>query len=343
MTGADFGRSEPCPWGGPRVSYPTDEVVGHYRRMLLIRRFEEALSDLFAEGKVPGTAHFCIGQEACAVGAIAALEPGDLVTSNHRGHGHVLSKGGDAGRLMAELMGKATGFCGGRSGSQHLCCPEIGFLGSNGITAGMIPVATGAALSQKLLDTGHVVMCFFGDGATGQGAFHEGVNLGAVWGLPIVYVCENNGYAMSMPVGKAFRKPSAAGRGEAYGLPTLAVDGMDYFAVRYAAEKAVARARQGRGPTLIEAVTYRFCGHSKSDECEYRTRDEEENWRRRDPLATLARRLREDGALDEAAEARLVAEVEAEVAAAVEAASASPEPDPATATAEVYADSYPSG
>jgi TPP-dependent pyruvate/acetoin dehydrogenase alpha subunit len=319
------------------LPYPADELLRHYRTMLLIRRFEEMVSSLFSQGLVAGTAHFCIGQEACAVGAVAALRPDDLVTSNHRGHGHCLAKGGDPGRLLAELLGKATGYCGGRSGSQHLCNLGAGFLGANGITGGMVPVATGAALAQHMLGTGRVVLCFFGDGATAQGAFHEAINLGALWSLPIVYFCENNFYAMSLHISRAFREVSVAKRASVYGLPTVTVDGMDYFAVRAASEEAVARARRGEGPTLIEALTYRFCGHSKSDDCAYRAPAEEEHWRRRDPLAVMRQRLQAAGLLDEAGETVLAAEVEAQLQAALDFARRSPDPDPASAREGVFA------
>lgn len=322
-------------------AYPPDELLAHYRLMLLIRRFEETLSDLFAHGGIPGTAHFCIGQEACAVGAIAALGPDDLVTSNHRGHGHALAKTRDPKRLMAELMGKATGFCSGRSGSQHLCCIEKGFLGSNGITGGMVPIAVGAALSQKLLRTGRIVLCFFGDGATGQGVFHEAVNMAAIWRLPVVFFCENNGYAMSLPVEKAFREPSVARRVVAHGLSAATVDGMDYFAVRQAVEDAARQTRDGHGPVLIEAITYRFCGHSKSDDCAYRSREEEDRWRDRDPVLVMAARLRAAGLLDSETEARLAAEVEAEVREAVAFAQSSPFPEPATACDFLFSGRYP--
>ncbi|MFW5867828.1 MAG: thiamine pyrophosphate-dependent dehydrogenase E1 component subunit alpha, partial [Armatimonadota bacterium] len=198
----------------------TDQMLlESWRTMLLIRRFEEAVAEVFAEGRVVGTAHFCIGQEASAVGAVAALRSDDMVTSNHRGHGHFLAKGADPGRLMAELFGKATGYAGGRGGSQHVADFSLGFLGSHGITAGMIPVATGAALSQKQLDTGRVVVAFFGDGATGQGAFHEAVNIGAAWELPIVYLCENNLYAMSTSIEQSFKVTEVAERASAYGIP----------------------------------------------------------------------------------------------------------------------------
>jgi len=322
------------------LPYPREELLAHYERMLVIRYFEETLSDLFGEGVIPGTAHFCIGQEACAVGAVAALGREDLVTSNHRGHGHLLAKGGDPGRLMAELFGKSTGYCGGRSGSQHLCEPGIGFLGCNGITGGMVPVATGAALSQQRLGTGRVVMAFFGDGATGQGVFHEALNMAALWRLPIVYLCENNQYAMSLHVSRAFAEPSAARRLAGFGLPTETVDGMDYFAVRSAAQRAVERARAGEGPTLVEALTYRFCGHSKSDECAYRTGDEEEDWRRRDPLVVMRGRLIELGVLDDPGDDALRRRAKSSVEEAVAHARTSPDPDPATATRHLLAGEY---
>ena len=301
------------------------ELLAAYRCLVLIRRFEERLSDLFAQGRVPGTAHFCLGQEACAVGAVAALRSGDLVTSNHRGHGHFLALGADPRRVLAEIMGKADGYCGGRSGSQHMSAPDLGFLGANGITGGMIPVATGAALSQKLLGSGAVVLCFFGDGATGTGAFHEGVNLGAVWQLPVVYFCENNGYAMSTPLGESFRVSAVAERAAAYGLPAAQVDGNDYFAVRAATEAAVARARAGEGPALIEALTWRQCGHSRSDECEYRTPEQEAAGLARDPLPRMRQALLDRGA-SEADLLAAEAAAEQDVAAAEEFADRSPEP-----------------
>jgi len=307
--------------------YELEELLHHYHLMYLIRRFEQRLSDLFAEGKVPGTAHFCIGQEACAVGAVAALRPDDWVTSNHRGHGHLIAKGGDPRKVLAEILGKATGYCAGRSGSQHMSRPEIGFLGANGITGGMIPVATGAALSQQLLLTDRVVLCFFGDGATGQGAFHEAVNLGAIWQLPVIYFCENNGYAMSTPVREAFRVASVAERVAAYGVPGVTVDGNDYFAVREATQAAVDRARGGGGPTLVEALTWRQCGHSRSDECEYRTPEEEAEGLARDPLPRMRAALLGLGATaDRLDESERWAEEE--VIAAEEFALKSPEPSP---------------
>ena len=315
-----------------------EELLDCYRRMLLIRRFEEAVEDLFGQGLVVGTAHFCIGQEATAVGAIRALRPDDLVTSNHRGHGHFLAKGADPRRLMAELFGKATGYAGGRGGSQHVADFSLGFLGSHGITGGMIPIATGAALSQKLLGTGRVVLCFFGDGATGQGAFHEAANMGAIWELPIVYLCENNLYAMSTRVTESFRLQSVAERAQAYGMPGVTADGNDVTAVHEAVHDAAERARAGGGPTLVEALTYRQCGHSRSDECLYRTDAEEEQWARRDPIRRLAAHLLDQELAGPEQLEEIASAVEAEIAAAVEFARESPDPDPATVTQGVFSD-----
>ena len=313
-------------------------LLRSYRTMVLIRRFEEAVADCFAEGLVVGTAHFCIGQEASATGTVEALRPDDMVTSNHRGHGHFLAKGADPGRLMAELFGRETGYARGRGGSQHVADFSIGFLGSHGITAGMIPVATGAALSQQLLGTGRVVVAFFGDGATGQGAFHEAVNIGSAWDLPIIYLCENNLYAMSTSVDQSFRVTSVADRACAYGIPGVSVDGNDVEAVHEAVTEAAERARGGAGPTLIEARTYRYCGHSKSDECLYRTDEEEACWLERDPLIIASERLIGRGAADWAALDTIETEVADEVAEAVRFARESAEPDPATVTEGVFAE-----
>jgi TPP-dependent pyruvate/acetoin dehydrogenase alpha subunit len=317
----------------------TDEVLlQSWRTMLLIRRFEEAVERVFAEGRVVGTAHFCIGQEASAVGTVAALRDDDMVTSNHRGHGHFLAKGADPGRLMAELFGRETGYARGRGGSQHVADFSIGFLGSHGITAGMIPVATGAALSQKQLETGRVVVAFFGDGATGQGAFHEAVNIGAAWELPIVYLCENNLYAMSTPIEQSFKVTSVADRASAWGIPGVSVDGNDVEAVQEAVHRAAEQARMGGGPTLLEARTYRHCGHSKSDQCLYRTDDEEQRWIERDPLTLAEERILEREIATRAELDPIAEEVAAEVEAAVRFAEESPDPDPATVTDGVFAD-----
>ena len=312
------------------------EPIETYRKLLLIRRFEERVQSLFEEGEVFGTCHLCIGQEAVAVGVAEALSPGDQVVSCHRGHGHLLAMGGDPARLLGELMGKQMGYCRGRGGSQHLSVPSIGFLGTNGITGGGLPIATGAALSAKLRETGSVVICFFGDGATNQGTFHESLNMASLWQLPILYVCENNGYAMSMPVACSVAGGDILGRARAYAMRAARVDGMDVVAVRRAAEAAISGVRSGKCPAFLEAMTYRFCGHSKSDRLVYRTRQEEAEWRRRDPVAK---------ARDALAKAGLASDVErvaSEVREALEAAErecvSSPDADPAGAAKGVYAD-----
>ncbi len=271
------------------------DLLGHYERMLTIRRFEEALDELFSRSLVRGTCHLCVGQEVSAVAACAGLRPDDQVTSTHRGHGHLIAKGGDPKRIMAELFGRATGYAGGRGGSQHMACHEIGFLGSNGITAGGIPVATGAALAAKTLGTGRVVLAFFGDGATAQGAFHESLNIGSLWKLPVVYYCENNMYAMSTHVSHHSAQADIASRAAAYAMPGVRVDGNDFFATREAVRAAAERARGGQGPTLIEALTYRHLGHSKSDKREYRSREEEEEALCRDGIARFRAWLLAEG------------------------------------------------
>jgi acetoin:2,6-dichlorophenolindophenol oxidoreductase subunit alpha len=323
------------------MRYPPEQLIHHFRLMTTIRDFEDALSDLFATGVIGGTSHFCLGQEACAVGAVAALQPSDLVTSNHRGHGHFIAKGADPGRMMAELMGKQDGYSHGRGGSQHMADFSIGFLGSNGITGGMIPVATGAALTQKIKNTARVVLCFFGDGACAQGAFHEALNMGAIWQLPIVYFIENNLYAMSTSVAENFRRTDLAGFADSYTIPGMTVDGNDYFAVREAVAEATANARAGNGPTLIEAQTYRLCGHSKSDQCEYRSAAEEAQWAARDPLLRMRQQLISLNILDEKGADEVAKQAAAAIRRAVSFAESSPEPDPAAVTCGILSGSYP--
>ena len=320
------------------MSYPAEELREHYRLMWLIREFEQALSEQFSAGAIGGTSHFCIGQEACAVGAVAGLQGDDLMTSNHRGHGHFLAKGADPGRLMAELMGRADGYSAGRGGSQHMADFSIGFLGSNGITGGMIPVATGAALSQRLLGTGRIVLCMFGDGACAQGAFHEGINMGSIWRLPIVYFIENNLYAMSTPARGNFNLERLSGFAGSYCIAGVSVDGNDYFAVREVTARAAERARAGDGPTIIEALTYRQCGHSKSDTCEYRSDEEEQCWAERDPLSSMRARLLADGVVDSAGADEIERAAGAAVEAAIEFARGSPAPSAETAATGVFSD-----
>ncbi len=306
--------------------------------LTLCRAFEERVLKLVSDGSIRGTTHPYVGQEAVAVGTCLVLRADDWVMSTHRGHGHLLAKGGDPKRLMAELFGKATGYGGGKGGTQHMADYAVGHLGSNGITGGGIPIGTGAALSAQMRGSGQVVAVFFGDGAANQGTFHESLNLAALWRLPAVYVCENNLYAMSTPVREACAIEHIADRAAAYGMPGAQVDGMDVPAVAGAVRTAVERARNGRGPSLIECKTYRFLGHSKSDQRVYRSREEEAAWRERDPIARFRATLLEH-ALASAADLDAIArEAMDAVDAAVDFARSSPFPGPEAVTDGLFTD-----
>jgi TPP-dependent pyruvate/acetoin dehydrogenase alpha subunit len=308
-----------------------ETVQALYRKVALIRRFEDRVYRLFLEGEIPGTLHQYQGQEAVAAGVCSTLRLDDWITSTHRPHGHALAKGVNTSEAMAELYGKATGCCGGKGGSMHLGDPAVGMLPAIAIVAGGNTIVTGLGLAMKLRKSDQVAACFFGEGATNEGAFHEGLNFSAVEQLPIVWVCENNLYGASTPYGRVSLVPNVADRAKVYGIPSEIVDGMDAVAVREACAAAVQRARAGGGPTLLECKTYRFTGHSRSDARGYRTREEEQEWAKRDPLIVLAARL------DEQTVARLEVEVKAELDQAVEFARNSPDPDPATALEHVYA------
>jgi acetoin:2,6-dichlorophenolindophenol oxidoreductase subunit alpha len=267
--------------------------------MWRIRRFEEKVEELYGLGRVHGTMHLSIGQEAVAAGWSLALDEQDYLLSHHRGHGHCLAKGARADLMMAELLGRETGYCRGRGGSMHIADVSRNNLGANGIVGGGIPIAAGLGLSVRLRQGREVVLSVFGDGAVTEGAFHEAVNLAAIWDLPVIFLCENNQYAMSMPVAHAMRV-GIAEHAAAYGIPGVRVDGNDVGAVFAAVKDASAAGRAGTGPSLIEAVTYRYRGHSKSDRNLYRTRDEIEEWRReRDPIARFERALAERGLVSE--------------------------------------------
>jgi len=302
-----------------------------YRQMLLIRRFEERVYRLFLEGEIPGTLHQYHGQEAVAVGACDILERDDWITSTHRPHGHALAKGVSARAAMAELYGKRTGACAGKGGSMHLGDPAVGMLPAIAIVAGGAIVATGLGLAMKLRRSGQVTACFFGEGATNEGAFHEGFNFAAVRRLPVVFVCENNLYGASTRYNLVSLVTDVAERARAYGVPGRIVDGMDVLAVRQAMSEAVAAARAGAGPTLLECKTYRFTGHSRSDGRGYRSRAEEAQWAARDPLLVLGPVL----APDAAEQAEL--DVKAELDDAVEFARSSPFPAGEEAFDDVYA------
>jgi TPP-dependent pyruvate/acetoin dehydrogenase alpha subunit len=312
---------------------PAAEVAEHlhlYREMLLIRRFEERCNALFLQGRIPSTLHLSIGQEAVAVGVCAALRRDDYLTSTHRPHGHALAKGVSAGGIMAELFAKATGCCKGKGGSMHVGGMEVGMPPAIAIVGGGAPIACGMGLSAKMRGTEQVVASFFGDGGANEGAVHEAMNIAAVWRLPVLFVCENNLYGASTHVKEVIAVENVADRAAAYGMPGVIVDGNDVLAVRDATRQAVERARGGAGPTLIECKTYRLCGHSRSDACGYRTRDEEGEWRERDPLLVLGRRL-VAADLEDAER-----EVEAEIDAAVAFAEESPYPAAEDALRHVF-------
>jgi TPP-dependent pyruvate/acetoin dehydrogenase alpha subunit len=308
-----------------------------YRTMLVIRYFEQKVEELFSRGVIHGTTHPATGQEAVAVGVCSALRKGDYITSTHRGHAHFIARGGDPRRMMAELFGKATGYSRGRGGSQLMADYALGFLGGNGITGGSIPIATGAALSAKLRGSGRIAVCFFGDGASNQGTFHESLNLAAIWKLPVVYVCENNLYAMSTPAQAALSIPHVADRAAAYGIPGVVVDGNDLLAVRKTVRAACDRARRMEGPTLVECKTYRLSGHSRGDPRHYRSRAEEEMWRKRDAIGRFRRVLMDRMLLNPAGDRQLRREARTVVAQAVRYARQSPDPDPATLEDGVFA------
>jgi acetoin:2,6-dichlorophenolindophenol oxidoreductase subunit alpha len=302
-----------------------------------IRRFEEAVDDLFARGLMHGTMHLSIGQEASPTGVCLALRDTDAITSTHRGHGHCIAKGADLVRMMAELLAKETGYCRGRGGSMHIADVETNNLGANGIVAGGIPIAAGAALAYKLRGEDRVVACFFGDGAVNEGAFHEAVNLAAIWHLPVVFICENNKYGMSFSTEKSMLVHHVADKAAGYGIPGVTVDGHDVGAVYDAMETAVARARAGEGPTLLEAVTYRWKGHSKSDKNLYRTRDEISEWQDKDPIPRFEAQVVEAGLLTTEEVAAVRDEVVATLRAAVREANSAPDADPSDLLDSVFA------
>jgi pyruvate dehydrogenase E1 component alpha subunit len=306
--------------------------------MLRIRAFDERIVALFAAGKIAGAVHSYVGEEAVAAGVCANLRRDDYITSTHRGHGHLLAKGGRMDRMMAELFGRVDGYCRGKGGSMHMVDVGLGILGANGIVGAGIPIATGAATAVRLRQSDQVVACFFGDGAANIGAFHEGINLAATWRLPVVFVCENNLYAQFTAQSLHAATPDLSVRGVAYGIPGISVDGNDAVAVAEVAATAVARARAGEGPTLIEAKTYRWFGHAINNPASAlgRPADEIEAWKARDPIPRLEQLLLQDGTLTSEALQALQAQVADELESAIAFADASPVPDPTDALEDVY-------
>jgi pyruvate dehydrogenase E1 component alpha subunit len=313
------------------MQWGTDRLLEGYRRMLRIRKFEEEAVRLTEAGETPGGMHSSVGQEAAIVGACLALRDDDYITGTHRSHGHPIGKGADLRPLMAELFGKATGICKGRGGSMHFADRRVGIIGESAIVGGGIPLATGAGLSIQIRGTDQVSLCFFGDGAANQGTLGESLNLAAIWKLPVIFFCENNLYAISTPVSQSHGQPDIARRGEGYGVPGVIVDGQDLKAVYEATQRAVERARDRGGPTLIEAKTYRFEEHCTGLSIlrPYRQNSEVQSYRKeRDPLLIHRSRLTREG-IAEADIVSVEAEVAASVAEAVRFARESPQPDPA--------------
>ncbi len=318
------------------MKIPIDTLKLMYANMAITRAFEDTAARLFSLGKVHGTAHFCVGEEATAAGVCAAIEPQDLIYATHRGHGQSISKGMNVATMMAEFLGKATGVCKGKGGCMHIADVAAGNLGANGIVGGGIPIAVGAALSTVMQRIERVVVCFFGDGASNEGTFHEALNLASVWKLPVLFVCINNQYGMSMNVRRAMAVDDIAVRAAAYGMPGRSVDGNDAVAVYEAAREARA-AVAGGGPTLLVLNTYRILGHSKSDAGLYRSREEVEAWKAKDPIRRMAALLCEKGVCTPEELAAMDAAAAETVQKALAFAEASPEPSIETVEDDVYA------
>ncbi|HEY8475231.1 MAG TPA: thiamine pyrophosphate-dependent dehydrogenase E1 component subunit alpha [Chloroflexota bacterium] len=315
----------------------TDQLLRMYRTMVTVRVFDSEVLRLFREGRFKGSTHPYNGQEAVAVGACAALTDRDYITSTHRGHGHCIAKGADLKLMMAEIMGRATGYCKGKGGSMHICDFSKGNLGANGIVGAGIGIAGGAALACKIRNDGRVALSFFSDGANNQGLLHETANMAAIWKLPLILLCENNHYAMSMRVSESTAVPDIAIRAAAYGIPGVVVDGQDVLAVYEVVREARERALAGEGPTLIEAKTWRWEAHSGVSRGFYKIEDERYAWKKFDPIVRFKQQLLERGVLTEALADQIQAEVEAEVAEAIRFAEESPEPDLSELTTDVFA------
>jgi acetoin:2,6-dichlorophenolindophenol oxidoreductase subunit alpha len=318
--------------------YSPEKLRGALKKMYLIRRFEEGAEECYTRGLIHGTMHLSIGQEASAMATCIELTDNDKITSTHRGHGHCIAKGAEVSRMFAEFFGKEEGYCHGRGGSMHIADIKTGNLGANGIVGGGLPIAVGSALTAKRLGKSDVTVCFFGDGANNEGAFHEALNMASIWKLPVIFVCENNGYGMSTSTARSTAVKNIAERAAAYSMGGVTVDGNDFSAVAEAVHAAIIRARAGEGPSLIENLTYRWRGHSKSDRNRYRTKDEIEEWIGRDPIAQFQAELIAHGVLDEAGAEALAAAAVAEVNAGIEFAKTGMAPSVLNLTRNVYAE-----
>lgn len=319
------------------MNIPREKLLMMYERMLKIRHFETKVGELFRRAELPGFVHLYLGQEATAVGACAALNEDDYITSTHRGHGHIIAKGGDLKCMMAELFGKVTGYNKGKGGSMHIAAPSLGILGAQGIVGGGIPIATGAALSAKLRKSGQVVVCFFGDGASNQGTFHEAINIAASFSLPAVYLCENNLYGVGTRQSQVRKIKDIAERAKAYDIPGVVVEGNDVIAVYQATKEAANRARAEEGPTLIECKTYRWHTHFEGEPDTYRPPEEVETWKKREPIAPFRRLLIKNNTLTGAEADEVEERVRNEVEEAVRFARSSPSPELEMALRDVWA------
>ncbi len=319
------------------MSYEREFLLSLFRTMVTIRRFEERVKYLFLEGVMPGTIHQYHGQEAIAAGVCAALDRNDVITSTHRPHGHAIAKGLGVAPLMHELFGKPTGCCRGKGGSMHVGDLSKGMVPAIAIVGSGVPVATGMALAFRLRKEPRVAVCFMGDGAVNEGAFHEGVNMGAIWSLPVVYVIENNRYSASTPIADTVKLEHLADRAAGYGIPGVTVDGNNVLAVYECTRAALDKARAGEGPTLVEALTYRITGHSRRDPCNYQPEDERKKALEHEPIGHFTAWLLEQGAADQAALEAIGAEVDAEIECAVKSAMGAPDPRPEDALGDVYA------
>jgi TPP-dependent pyruvate/acetoin dehydrogenase alpha subunit len=314
-----------------------ETLISWYKKMLHTRFFESQVDAFFAKGMIHGTTHLSIGQEAFAIGSTAALHADDLITSTHRGHGECIGKDADLNLMMAELMGKSNGYCKGKGGSMHIADLEKGNLGANGVVGGGFAIAVGAALTQQMKKTGKVVLCFFGDGASNEGSFHEALNLAAIWKLPVVFMCTNNHYGMSMSVARSTAVANVAERAVSYDMPGITVDGNDPIKVYEATLTAVERARNGEGPSIVEGITYRWLGHSKSDANRYRTKEEIESWKERCPIKAFEKYLLESNVITQQESDEITVGAKDDIARAVEFAQQGSYPGIETLEEDVYA------
>lgn len=316
--------------------YSKEMLLKMFEDMVRIRKFEMQATVCFSKGELAGNIHTCVGQEATAVGSCQALETSDFITSTHRGHGHCIAKGAKTDKVMAELFGKVTGYCRGKGGSMHVADLGLGILGANGIVGAGLPIATGSALTSKIRKSNDVTLAFFGDAGANHGTFHESINMAAAWKLPVVYLCENNLYGVSVNIHSVINTETIAERAVAYGIPGVTVDGNDVLAVYEAVKEAVQHAREGKGPSIVECVTYRIRGHYEGDPASYRPKEVTEEWKQKDPIDLFKNHLLKFG-LSEGELSEIEEAMEQEIERAYEFANSSPYPDVSEVTLDVYA------